>query len=46
MEEIYQLGKFPVEEENRVAKAERRLGRRLEQENQKRQEVFLSLIHI
>lgn len=40
MEEIYQLGKFPFEEENLVAKAERRLGRRLEQENQKRQEVF------
>ena len=40
MEEIYQLGKFPFEEENLVAKAERRLGRRLEQENQKKQEVF------
>ena len=40
MEEIYQLGKFPFEEENLVVRAERRLGRRLEQENQKRQEVF------
>lgn len=40
MEEIYQLGKFPFEEENLVARAERRLGRRLEQENQKKQEVF------
>ena len=35
MEEIYQLGKFPFEEENLVAKAERRLGRRLEQEKLK-----------
>lgn len=40
MEEIYQLGKFPFEEENLVVRAERRLGRRLEQENQKKQEVF------
>lgn len=40
MEEIYQLGKFPFEEENLVARAESRLGRRLEQENQKKQEVF------
>ena len=38
MEEIYQLGKFPFEEENLVVRAERRLGRRLE--NQKKQEVF------
>ena len=40
MEEIYQLGKFPFEEENLVVRAERRLGRRLQQENQKKQEVF------
>ena len=40
MEEIYQLGKFPFEEENLVARAERRLGRRLKRENQKKQEVF------
>ena len=40
MEEIYQLGKFPFEEENLVARAERRLGRRLEQENQKKQEDY------
>ena len=40
MEEIYQLGKFPFEEENLVVRAERRLGRRLKRENQKKQEVF------
>lgn len=32
MEEIYQLGKFPFEEENLVVRAERRLGRRLKRE--------------
>ena len=41
MEEIYQLGKFPFEEENLVVRAERRLGRRLKRENQKKQEVCL-----
>lgn len=40
MEEIYQLGKFPFEKDDLVTKAERRLGRRLEQENQKKQKVF------
>ena len=37
---FYQLGKFPFEEENLVVRAERRLGRRLKRENQKKQEVF------
>lgn len=40
MEEVYQLGKFPFEKEDLVAKAERRLGKRLEQENQRKQKVF------
>lgn len=40
MEEVYQLGKFPFEEEDLVAKAERRLGKRLEQERQGTQKVF------
>lgn len=40
MEEVYQLGKFPVDTEDLVAKAERRLGKRLEQEKQKTQKVF------
>lgn len=40
MEEVYQLGKFPFEKEDLVAKAERRLGKRLEQENQRKRKVF------
>ena len=43
MEEIYQLGKFPFEEENLVVRAERRLGRRLKRENQK--DVYKRQIH-
>lgn len=40
MEEVYQLGKFPFGEEDLVAKAERRLERRLAQENQQEQKAF------
>lgn len=40
MEEVYQLGKFPTDTEELVAKAERRLGKRLEQEKQEKQKVF------
>lgn len=40
MEEVYQLGKFPFEETGLVERAERRLGKRLEQEKQRKQKVF------
>lgn len=40
MEEIYHLGKFPADTDELVAKAERRLGRRLEQDNQQKKRVF------
>lgn len=40
MEEIYHLGKFPADTGELVAKAERRLGKRLDQEKQQRQKAF------
>lgn len=40
LEEVYQLGKFPVDTQGLVAKAEYRLGKRLDQEKQEKQKVF------
>ena len=40
LEEVYQLGKFPVDTQDLVAKAEYRLGKRLDQEKQEKQKVF------
>lgn len=40
MEEVYQLGKLPADTGELVAKAERRLGKRLDQEKQQKQKAF------
>lgn len=40
LEEVYQLGKFPFDTQDLVAKAEYRLDKRLEQEKQEKQKVF------
>lgn len=40
MEEVYQLGKFPFDSDGLVANAERRLNKRLEQENRQKQKRF------
>lgn len=40
MEEIYHLGKLPADTDGLVAKAERRLGKRLDQEKQQKQKAF------